>query len=76
MRDGIPRFVQFIRSFADQGFFQVQFNTVTTDTLRDAQKEPGKYNDLVVKVAGYSAYFTRLSRQLQDGIIARTEHKL
>ncbi len=76
MWDGTPRFVQFIRAFTDQGFFQVQFNMVTTDTLRDAQKEPVKYRDLVVKVAGYSAYFTHLSKQLQDGIIARTEHRL
>ena len=42
MRDGIPRFVQFIRSFADQGFFQVQFNTVTTDTLQDRTERTGQ----------------------------------
>jgi pyruvate formate-lyase/glycerol dehydratase family glycyl radical enzyme len=76
MRDGISRFVRFIRAFADHGLYEVQFNTITTDTLRDAQKQPEKYKDLVVKVAGYSAYYTRLMRPLQDGIIARTEHHL
>ncbi len=76
MRDGLNRFVQFIRAFADQGLYQIQFNIVKTETLRQAQKEPDKYKDLVVKVAGYSAYFTRLMKPLQDGIIARTEHKL
>ncbi len=76
MRDGRARFIQFIRAFADQGIYEVQFNTVTTETLRAAQEEPEKYKDLVVKVAGYSAYFTRLMKPLQDGIIARTEHKI
>ena len=76
LRDGLARFIQFIRGFVDQGFYEVQFNIVSTDTLRAAQREPEKYKDLVVKVAGYSAYFTRLMKPLQDGIIARTEHKL
>lgn len=76
MRDGLGRFIRFIRAFADQGIYMVQFNTITTETLRDAQREPAKYKDLVVKVAGYSAYFTRLMKPLQDGIIARTEHKI
>jgi len=75
-RDGLGSFVRFIRTFVDQGFFEIQFNTVHTETLREAQHEPDKYRDLVVKVAGYSAYFTRLMKPLQDGIIARTEHTL
>ena len=45
-------------------------------TLRAAQKEPEKYRDLTVKVAGYSAFFTQLYKELQDSIIARTEHGL
>jgi formate C-acetyltransferase len=76
MREGVHRFIDFIRAFSDQGVFQVQFNMIDTETLRQAQKEPEKYRDLVVKVAGYSAYFTRLIKPLQDGLIARTEHKL
>lgn len=76
LKDGVRRFTHFIRSFADQGIFHVQFNMVKGETLREAQKNPDKYRDLVVKVAGYSAYYTRLPKALQDGIIARTEHKL
>ena len=51
----------------------MQFNVVSRDTLRDAQKNPDKYRSLVVRVAGYSALFTTLSRALQDDIIKRTE---
>ncbi len=54
---------------------QVQFNILTADNMRNAQKNPEKYRDLVVKVAGYSAYFNSLDRGLQDQIIERTEHK-
>lgn len=76
LKDGIRRFTHFIRSFVDQGIFHVQFNMVSGETLRAAQKNPAQYQDLVVKVAGYSAYYTRLLKVLQDGIIARTEHKM
>lgn len=76
MKNGIQRFTHFIRSFADQGIFHVQFNIVNAETLRKAQSEPDQYRDLVVKVAGYSAYYTRLLKPLQDNIIARTEHRL
>ena len=75
-RNGIPRFVNFLRAFADQGIFQVQINIIDTETLRQAQQEPEKYRDLVVKVAGYSAYFTQLIKPLQDGLIARTQHQI
>lgn len=50
----------------------VQFNVVSRETLLDAQKNPDKYKTLVVRVAGYSALFTTLSRSLQDDIISRT----
>lgn len=76
LKDGFRRFTHFIRSFVDQGIFQVQFNIIDGQTLRAAQKEPDKYRDLLVKVAGYSAYYTRIPKPLQDGIIARTEHHL
>ena len=76
LKNGIRRFTDFIRSFVDQGIFHVQFNMINGDTLRAAQKEPDQYRDLVVKVAGYSAYYTRLLKPLQDNIIARTEHRL
>ena len=54
----------------------VQINVVDSATLKVAQKEPEKFPDLVVRVAGYSAYFTSLDRQTQDSIIARTEQVL
>jgi len=74
--DGIKRLVDFIRSFVDQKIFHMQVNVVSSDTLKAAQREPDEYRDLLVKVAGYSAYFVQLSEALQDGIIARTEHGL
>lgn len=75
-RDGMMRCADLIRSFVDQKIFQVQFNVVSADTLKAAQKEPAKFRDVMVKVAGYSAYFTSLPKSLQDGLIARTEHRL
>jgi len=74
--DGIKRLVDFIRSFLDQKVFHMQINVVSSDTLKAAQEEPDDYRDLLVKVAGYSAYFVQLGKSLQDGIIARTEHGL
>jgi len=74
--DGIKRFADMIRAFVDQKIYHVQINVVSSDTLRAAQKEPEKYRDLMVKVAGYNAYFTHLSKTLQDSIIARTAHAL
>ena len=54
----------------------IQFNVVTVDTLRDAQKHPEKYRDLIVRVAGYSDYFNDLSEELQNEIINRSEQQL
>jgi formate C-acetyltransferase len=51
----------------------IQFNVVTAETLRAAQKEPEKYRDLIVRVAGYSDYFCDLTPGLQNEIVARTE---
>lgn len=63
-----------IRGLFDLGGYHIQFNVVSAATLRTAQKEPGKYRGLMVRVAGYSAYFTDLCREIQDDIIVRTEH--
>jgi formate C-acetyltransferase len=52
----------------------IQFNVVSADTLRKAQREPDRHGDLIVRVAGYSDYFVDLGTDLQDEIIARTEH--
>ena len=75
-KDGAKRLADLIRAFVDQKIFHLQLNVVSSDTLRAAQKEPEKYRDLMVKVAGYNAYFTQLYKELQDSIIARTEHGL
>ena len=72
-REGLEKFVALIRSYFDQKGMHMQFNVVDRDTLLDAQKHPEKYKHLVVRVAGYSALFTTLSRSLQDDIIRRTE---
>ena len=70
---GLESFVALIRGYFDQKGSHVQFNVVSRETLRDAQKHPENYKSLVVRVAGYSALFTNLSRSLQDDIINRTE---
>ncbi len=74
--DGFKRLADLIRVFVDQKVDQVQFNVVSSDTLKAAQREPDKYKDLVVKVAGYNARFVDLHKDVQDNIIARTEHGL
>ena len=70
---GLESFVALIRGYFDQKGSHVQFNVVSRETLRDAQKNPEKYKSLVVRVAGYSARFTTLSKSLQEDIINRTE---
>jgi len=70
---GLENFVSLVRGYFDKKGTHMQFNVVSRDTLRDAQKHPEKYKGLVVRVAGYSALFTTLSRALQDDIINRTE---
>ncbi|MGM9643781.1 MAG: glycyl radical protein [Eubacteriales bacterium] len=70
---GLEKFVAYLRTYFDQKGMHVQYNVVTKETLIEAQKNPEKYKTLVVRVAGYSALFTTLSRSLQDDIINRTE---
>ena len=72
-REGLENFVALIRSYFDQKGSHMQFNVVSRETLLDAQKNPDNYKHLVVRVAGYSAFFTTLSKSLQDDIINRTE---
>ena len=71
------KLAQLIRTFFNElRGFHVQYNVVSRETLLAAQKNPEEYRDLVVRVAGYSAFFTILSRVTQDDIIARTEQRL
>ena len=72
--EGTKKMVSFIRTVCDLKLWHVQFNIINKDTLLAAQKEPDKYRGLLVRVAGYSAYFVDLSPDLQNDIIARTEH--
>ena len=65
-----------IKTYFDGGGKHIQFNTVERATLLDAQKHPERHRNLIVRVAGYSAFFTELSRGMQDEIVARTEHSL
>lgn len=63
-----------IRSWCDLKLWHVQFSIINNETLRAAQKDPHTYRNLIVRVAGYSAYFTDLSADLQEEIARRTEH--
>ncbi len=74
-RSGLESFAALVRGYFDQKGSHMQFNVVSRETLRDAQKHPEKYKSLVVRVAGYSALFTTLSRGLQEDIINRTEQQ-
>ena len=71
---GIEHVAQLVRAYFKMDGHHVQFNVVQADTLRAAQACPDAYRDLIVRVAGYSDYFCDLALQLQDEIIARTEH--
>jgi pyruvate formate-lyase/glycerol dehydratase family glycyl radical enzyme len=73
--EGLDRLAHLIRTYFRLDGHHVQFNVVSAETLREAQKHPEKYRDLMVRVAGYSDYFVDLSVELQNEIIRRTEHK-
>ena len=62
-----------IKTYFDYLGFQLQFNVVDTKMLRDAQKNPDHYRDLIVRVAGFSAFFVELSKSIQNQVIERTE---
>jgi trans-4-hydroxy-L-proline dehydratase len=71
---GIDHMVSLMRGYFRQDAHHIQFNVVKADTLREAQQDPDAHRHLIVRVAGYSDYFCDLSVELQDEIIARTEH--
>ena len=66
--------MNFLKSLCTLGVFHAQFNVVDTETLVEAQKHPEQYKGLLVRVAGYTAYFTELGKEVQDDIISRTNH--
>ncbi len=73
--DGIEKLAHLIRSYFRLNGHHIQLNVVSADMLRNAQKHPEKYRDLIVRVAGYSDYFVDIAPDLQNEIIKRTEHK-
>ena len=72
-QEGTEKMKQFIQSFFKQGGMQLQYNIVDADTLKQAQAHPDDYKDLVVRVAGFSAYFVELYEDLQNELISRSE---
>ena len=74
--EGINKFVNFIYAYMKLKLTHIQFNVIGVETLKKAQVEPEKYGNLVVRVAGYSAFFSELNKKIQDDIIHRTEHGL
>ncbi|MDA8226189.1 MAG: glycyl radical protein [Desulfitobacterium hafniense] len=72
---GLQDLMSLVRTFCDLKLWHLQFNILNSSILRDAQKNPEKYRNLIVRVAGYSAYFVDLSPKLQSEIINRTEHR-
>jgi formate C-acetyltransferase len=73
--DGFDKWAHLVRGYFKMDGHHVQFNVVRADTLREAQCHPDQHRDLIVRVAGYSDYFCDLSNELQEEIIARTEHE-
>jgi formate C-acetyltransferase len=71
--EGAKKLLSLIKTYFDLGGFHVQFNCVSSETLRRAQLHPEDYRELVVRVAGFSAFFIHLDREVQDEIIKRTE---
>ena len=72
---GMGAMLNLVRTYFTLGGHHIQFNVVDAGTLHAAQEHPDEYRDLIVRVAGYSDYFCDLGKDLQDEIIARTEHQ-
>ena len=71
--DGFKKLRAVMQSYFEGGGMELQLNIVSSDTLRDAQAHPENYQDLVVRVAGFSAYFVEVYKEAQDDLIRRTE---
>jgi formate C-acetyltransferase len=73
---GRAQFVNYLRTFVDLVVPHIEFNVVDNYILAEAQAHPENYQDLIVRVAGFSAYFVDMNREIQDQIMARTQHRL
>jgi pyruvate formate-lyase/glycerol dehydratase family glycyl radical enzyme len=72
--DGVTKLRDMTKTYLNSGGMEVQYNVVSSETMRAAQKDPDSYRNLVVRIAGYSAYFVELNKDCQDDIIRRTEN--
>jgi pyruvate-formate lyase len=75
-QDGIDKMRDMTKTYLDNGGMEVQYNVVSTEDMKAAQANPEEYRDLVVRIAGYSAYFVELSTDQQNDLISRTENSL
>ena len=70
---GPSKLLAMIKTYFDLGGYHMQFNCVSSATLKEAQQKPDEFRNLVVRVAGFSAFFVNLEKGIQDELIARTE---
>ena len=73
--EGLNRLADLIRAYFKLDGHHIQFNVIDSETLREAQKKPEDYKNLIVRVAGYSDYFVDVGKDLQEEIISRTEQR-
>jgi 4-hydroxyphenylacetate decarboxylase large subunit len=73
--EGTRKLLELTRVYLRKGGFHIQYNVVDSRVLRDAQRTPDQYRDLVVRVAGFSQYWVEIGKPIQDEIIARTEYE-
>ena len=74
--DGITKLEDMTKVYFDQGGMEIQYNVVDAETLRKAQEHPENYHNLVVRIAGFSAYFVDMTPEMQNDIISRAEHTM
>ena len=74
--DGAMKLANMTKTYFGQGGMEIQYNVVDAETLRKAQKNPDEYHNLVVRIAGFSAYFVDMTAEMQEDIIARAEHRV
>jgi formate C-acetyltransferase len=73
---GLERLVKMIRAYFKEGGLQLQISVAGQREMRDAQLHPENHENLIVRIGGYSEFFTRLDKELQDAIMERTEYEL
>ncbi|WP_278873220.1 glycine radical domain-containing protein [Anaerotignum lactatifermentans] len=72
---GTRKLLELVRTYMRKGGFHVQFNVISSDTLKEAQKTPDQYRDLMVRVAGFIQYWCEIGKPIQDEVIYRTEYE-